>query len=179
MIAVSMEWRRHPRLRHYEISEYGDVRRGSKRLRGYIDADGYVRYSHLLDVDGAERVFSAHRLVAETFIGDAPSSIHEVAHNNGSRLANHYTNLRWATRKENDDDTRVHGTTRSGVKNGRAKLSESDVTEIRLSYRKIKARELPFKVSDLAAVYGIHHATLINIATGKSWSHLPMPAEGA
>lgn len=161
-------------LDDYEISECGDVRRLGRRLRGFTDSDGYLKYSLTMN-DGERKAFHAHRLVAEAFIGPAPSKAHEVAHNNGSRVANHYENLRWATRKENDADTVIHGTNRAGSKNGRAKISEQDVSDIRTKYRKIKDREIKGKISDLARSYGLHHATLIGIATGKSWSHLPMP----
>jgi hypothetical protein len=174
-----MEWRCCASYPDYEVSECGDIRRatGSRtrlkgwRLRGFIDADGYLRYA-LIDANGEKQVVIAHRLVAETFIGPAPSPVHEVAHNNGSRVSNHYSNLRWATRKENDDDTVIHGTARVGKNNGNAKLSEQDVHDIRRIYREIKNRERSGKISDLARSYGIHHATVVGIATGKSWGHL-------
>lgn len=173
---TTMEWRRHPILRRYEISEFGDVRRvhNHRRLRGFVDGDGYIRYA-LFGDDCLKRSVLAHRVVAETFIGPPPSATHEVAHNNGSRLANHHTNLRWATRKENDHDTQVHGTARAGSKNGRAKLTDCDVADIRVTYRKIKNHESKLRVGDIASTYGIHHATVVSIATGKSWAHLPMP----
>jgi len=176
---VQMEWRVCVGFPDYEVSECGDVRRAITsrarrkgwRLRGFIDGDGYVRYV-LFNAGGQKQTVIAHRLVAEAFIGPAPSGAHEVAHNNGSRLSNHYTNLRWATRKENDADTVVHGTARVGINNGRAKLSEDDIRDIRKMYHEIKNRERFGKISDLARQYGIHHATLVNIATGRSWVHL-------
>lgn len=174
-----MEWRACIGFPDYEVSECGDVRRitGSRtrqkgcRLRGFIDSDGYLRYA-LLDENGEKQAVIAHRLVAEAFIGPAPSPLHEVAHNNGSRISNHFGNLRWATRKENDLDTIVHGTNRVGEKNGNAKLTEQDVLDIRRVYREIKNHERTGKISDLARSYGVHHATLVQIATGKSWAHL-------
>jgi hypothetical protein len=178
MQARAMEWRQHPDWPLYEISECGDVRRGTKRLRGFIDGDGYLKYS-LAHADGSKKPVHAHRLVVEAFIGPAPSDLHEIAHNNGSRVSNHFSNLRWATRKENDSDTVVHGTNRAGSKNGRAKIDELDVIEIRTFYRQIKDREVPFKVSALAKAYGLHHATLVSIATGRSWSHIPMDGTGS
>ena len=174
-----MEWRAGVGFPDYEVSECGDVRRavGSRtrskgcRLRGFIDSDGYLRYA-LIDASGEKHPVIAHRLVAEAFIGLAPSDRHEVAHNNGSRVASHYSILRWATRKENDADTVIHGTERVGSNNGNAKLSEQDVRDIRRIYREIKNRQRNGKISDLARDYGIHHATLVGIATGKSWVHL-------
>lgn len=174
-----MEWRRCADFPDYEVSECGDVRRSvasrtritGARLRGFVDGDGYLRYA-LIDADGSKRTVIAHRLVAEAFIGPAPSDRYEIAHNNGSRVSCHYRDLRWATRKENDDDTIVHGTARAGINNGNAKLTEQDVRDIRRIYREIKNRERSGKISDLAREYGIHHATLVQIATGKSWASI-------
>lgn len=170
---VAMQWRPIADARRYMISECGDIKSGSRRLRGFIDQDGYLKYAIFFD-DGVKRCVFAHRLVAETYIGPAPSSCHEVAHNNGSRIANHFKNLRWATRIENDADTIIHDTTRAGERNGRAKISNDDVVYIRRTYKAIKNRQMIGKISDLAASFGLHHATLISIAKGKSWSHIPM-----
>ncbi len=175
-----MEWRSCIGFQDYQVSECGDVRRavGSRtrragwRLRGFIDADGYLRYA-LFDSEREKHPVMAHRLVAEAFIGPAPSEHHEVAHNNGSRVWNHFSNLRWATRTENTCDMVIHGTAQIGSKNGHAKLLDADVIEIRRIYREIKERRRTGKISDLARAYGVHHATLTKIATGKTWCHLP------
>jgi len=179
-----MEWRNCPRFPAFDVSEWGDVRRAvsvhggnaGERLRGFIDADGYVRYS-LTNLDGRKEQVTAHRLVAEAFIGPAPSLKHEVAHNNGSRVCAHYRELRWATRKENHRDTLVHGTCPGvGERNPKAKITAQDVVRIRREYRAIKNRQDSRRVSELAHQYGLHHATIISIAKGKSWSHIPMEA---
>jgi hypothetical protein len=181
-----MEWRICVGFPDYEVSEYGDVKRATAartrkkghRLRGYINSDGYIAYS-LCAVDGTKHARPAHYLVAVTFIGASPSEDHEVAHNNGSRIACHHSNLRWALRKENHDDMQLHGTAVKGIANGRAKISDGDVHQIRLEYRRIKNRDSDVKVSSLAKHYGIHHATLVDIATGRTWSHIPMNLEVA
>jgi hypothetical protein len=174
-----MEWRVCIDFPDYEVSECGDVRRATDsktrkagwRPRGFIDQDGYLKYA-LLDGSGGKRSIYAHRLVAVAFIGPAPSENHEVAHNNGSRVSNHFSNLRWATRLENAGDMEIHETRMGGAKNPNAKLSEEDVRAIRSAYRAIKDGETEGKVSDLARSYGIHHATLVHIAKGRSWACL-------
>jgi hypothetical protein len=177
--ATEMQWRGCIGFADYEVSECGDVRRATAsktrrkgwRLRGFIDGDGYIRYA-LIDSQDVKQPARAHRLVAEAFLGPPPSALHEVAHNNGSRVWNHVSNLRWATRQENQDDTIVHGTTQAGCQNGNSKLSDQDVRDIRKIYSEIKNRQRRGKISDVARSYGIHHATLINIAVGRTWTHI-------
>lgn len=182
--AHTMIWRSCPRFPNFEVSEWGDVRRAvsvhggsaGERLKGFIDADGYRRYA-LTDANGKKSHTPDYRLVAEAFIGPCPSDRHEVAHNNGSRVCAHFSELRWATRKENHEDIQVHGTSPSlGERNPKAKLTAQDVVRIRREYRAIKNREVNRRVGDLAKEYGLHHATVCNIARGKSWSHIPLEA---
>lgn len=53
-----------------------------------------------------------HRLVAEAFVPGDKTLI--VAHLDGSRDNNRYTNLAWVTQKENMEHAREHGTLRLG-----------------------------------------------------------------
>lgn len=170
-----VEWREIPGMENYEVSAHGDVRiKGGRRLKGFITPDGYVAFS--LKRRKRPGAIHAHRLVAMAFIGPPPFEGAQVAHNDGSRLHNHFRNLRWASALENQRDRQEHGTASKGEANGRAVLSDDDVMTIRRTYQSIKAGLLKMKVSALADRYGIHHATLIDVATGKSWKHLPMPS---
>jgi hypothetical protein len=180
--AYQMEWRICERFQDFEISEWGDLRRiveaphrcVGDRPRGFIDGDGYLRYV-LIALDGFKTTATAYRLVAEAFIGPSPSKFHEVAHNNGSRTCAHYKELRWALRVENHADMMVHGTAPSvGERNPKAKITEADVIAIRREYREIKNSRGARKVSELDEKYGLHRATVIGIARGKSWKHIPM-----
>ena len=179
---VTMEWRQCVGYPAYEVSECGDVRRiqnsktrkSGARLRGFIDIDGYRRYS-LLNASGEKCPgIICHRLVAEAFIGPAPSPDHEVAHNNGSRVSCYFRDLRWATRVENDADRQVHDTAPKGERNPRAKITEADVRFIRSEYRAIKHGGEGRSVTELEIKFGLHRATIIDIARGRSWSHIPM-----
>ena len=175
-----MQWRQCPRHPRFEVSEYGDVRRAgsSKRLRGWVDADGYVRYS-LTNVDGLRSAIGAHQLVALAFIGPAPSPDHEVAHENGSKLGCHFTNLRWSTRADNSADRSVHGTDPIGERNPKARLTSEDVQAIRREYREIKRPGSGRRVEELDRRYGISRSQIIRIARGLAWSHVPMPRQEA
>lgn len=181
-IVEAMKWCQCVRFGQYEVSEFGDVRHieaartRSKgyRLRGSIDADGYLRYN-LRDADGKNCYVPAHRLVAEAFLGPAPSDRHEVAHNTGSRVASHFKHLRWALPVENHADKQEHGTALKGSLNGRAKITEADVLDIRREYREIKLSRRTRGMGELDEKYGLNRGTLINIAMGRSWRHVPMP----
>lgn len=179
MLTTLMEWRPCPGFAQYEISESGDLRRLNSsqtrkagwRHRGYINSDGYLEYA-LRDESGRKVHALAHRLVAEAFIGPAPSSSHEVAHKNGSRVEHHYRNLRWAERVENHADLQVHGTATKGERNGRAKVTDADVIDIRREYLAIKASAGKRSVRELDDRYGLSRTTLLRIAKGQAWRHV-------
>ncbi|MBT2365235.1 HNH endonuclease [Streptomyces sp. ISL-10] len=60
---------------------------------------------------GTRKVQAAvHRLVALAFLGDPPTSKHEVRHLNGDPTDNRAENLAWGTRAENAADSVRHGT---------------------------------------------------------------------
>jgi len=175
---VNMEWRDAIGFPQYEVSEHGDLRRKSTltRLKGHLNSDGYPEYS--IRNEFGQRVHCpAHRLVAEAFLGPRPSGGHQVAHSDGSRLHCHYSNLRWATSLQNHADRRAHGTGPVGIRNPRAKITEKDVLKIRAKYRQIKKPNSGQRVSDLADEYGLHHATILSIAKGRSWSHVEEPSQ--
>lgn len=103
-----------------------------------------------------------HALVAEAFHGWRPSEDHEVAHGDGSRVNNHYRNLRWATRLENAADKMLHGTVRSGSR-PMSDLADADV-------RKIRAFVVCglWTLREAAEHYGVAYTIIHNIMRGKS-----------
>ena len=54
-----------------------------------------------LVMNGKSKVYRIHRLVAEAFIGKAPTSIHQINHKDGNKSNNNVDNLEWVTPKEN------------------------------------------------------------------------------
>ncbi len=172
---MDMEWKICPRFPEYEVSNCGDLRRHSaasrpgQKLYGIIDPDGYVRYS-LRNADGSKTSATAHRLVAEAFLGPAPSENHQVAHNNGSRLLNIPNNLRWATCLENQHDRIFHGNGSIGVGNGRATITDDDVRYIRKRYFEIKVER--GDVSELDNKFGLSRSQIIRIARKQAWRHV-------
>jgi hypothetical protein len=178
-----IEWRQCALLPDHEVSEYGDLRRkansdsvhqSGRLIYGVINADGYITYTIRSDkVACGSKRYTAHRLVIETFVGPAPDDggAYEVAHNNGSRMHNHYSNLRWATRQENSDDRLLHDTSAAGINNGRVTITEDDVHYIRRRYRELKmCRKSP---AELDEQFGLCRGQIIRIAKGDAWSHVP------
>lgn len=103
-----------------------------------------------------------HQLVAQEFIGPRPDG-QEVAHCDGNEQNNDFRNLRYATPKQNNADKRAHGTHRSRSAHPGAKLSETDIGEIR---RRLAAGDLQ---RIIAADFNVGRATISAIAVGRSW----------
>jgi hypothetical protein len=73
-----------------------------KSLKGWLDRDGYPTVC--MNIRGKRVVRTSHKLVAKAFLGDKPTSKHQVNHKNGIRNDNRPENLEWLTSKENTID---------------------------------------------------------------------------
>ena len=93
----------------------------------------------------------------------------ECRHLDGNPSNNNLENLCWGTVEENMADRDRHGTTAIGIKHGRAKLTESNVIDIRDLYR----REIYNQV-ELSRMFGIGQARVSRIIRGQLWKHLPV-----
>lgn len=109
------EWKAHPLSDNYVLGLESRIRRDrianslKRRIEPRIlkqspDHKGYLR----IRFNGKHT--SVHRLVAETFIGSAPTDKHQAAHKNGVAHDNRPDNLYWATNSENSLDKVRHGT---------------------------------------------------------------------
>lgn len=166
------EWRVAPGYPDYAISSCGRVARSSPRaswgppgcLLRPVSVHAYLQVSPMQA--GRPRPVAIHRLVALAFLGD-PEPGQEVAHNDGSGTNNHLPNLRWATSKENHADRRVHGTAPLGRLNGRAKLTDAAVRDIRRRYAEGGIRQL-----DLAEEFGVSRNVVSAVIRRKRWAHV-------
>lgn len=97
-------WKIHPVYTEYEISTFGNVRRKSTQyvMTASINGRGYS-VVHLRAGIKSEngKYCRVHKLVAETFLGDAPGPEYECDHLDRNRQNNYLGNLRWATHPEN------------------------------------------------------------------------------
>jgi hypothetical protein len=149
----------------YEVSNLGQVRgigrsvpsgrsntKGIRRVSGKIVTQANRHGGYLsvwLCKLGKGQSFLVHRLVAEAFLGPCPPG-KEVDHINRDRAGNILSNLRYVTRRQNQD-----GIPRPGFN----KLTKDQVAEI---------RQAQGSQRDIAALYGIHQATVHHIKNGKT-----------
>lgn len=114
----------------YSLSEYGDVRNdGTNRiLKPYLHHKGYLK----IHMPGIHT--SIHRLVGKYYVSN-PYNKPQINHLDGNKLNNHYTNLEWATDKENNDHALALGlrTIVMGENHLKSKLTSIQVSEIRNS----------------------------------------------
>ncbi len=168
-----VEWRQLRDFPDYEISEYGSIRRltdcaSAKRgkvLRPKTDKYGYLCVRPFFR--GVGKHLTVHRLVAITFLGDPSSLRDQVAHFDGNHKNNHYTNLRWATAKENKADMARHGRTPTGERHPRSVLRSSDVALMRFIDAQAKTWNFPFtRQKDIGMVFGMHQANVSALIRG-------------
>lgn len=158
----------------YEVSDHGRVRswwtkwgRRStpKVMTGCLSPKDYPGVT--LCEKGRNVHFKVHRLVAMAFIPN-PEGKPEVAHNDGSKDNNYVSNLRWATRVENQGDRIAHGTHNRGENYGAAKLTETCVRKIRAMYAGGGVSQ-----ETLAKEFGVTRANIGCVIRRKSWDHVP------
>lgn len=78
------------------------------------DGDGYLRV--IFNRNGDCEHPNVHRLMAETFLGAAPFDGAQACHDDGNKLNNVLSNLRWDTPAGNVRDTVRHGTNKESRK---------------------------------------------------------------
>lgn len=85
---------------YYQISNFGNVKntKTNKILTGDTNSTGYRR---VILYNPVKKRFFIHRLVALHFCNGYSDDL-VVNHIDGNKLNNHYKNLEWVTKSEND-----------------------------------------------------------------------------
>ena len=84
----------------------------------------------------------------------------------GNRSCVNLRHLRWGTNKENNDDRIKDNTSGKGERNSQAKLSPSEVLDIR---RRCSEGQ---KMRDIANHFGLGITTVYLIKNRKRWTHI-------
>jgi hypothetical protein len=108
-----------------------------------------------------------HRLVLEAFVGPCPPGMEACHFPNRDPADNRLENLRWDTHLANVEDRWDHGTMLFGETCPGAKLTTSEVLEIR------RRKTQGDRHVDIAADFGISKANVEAIVYRRSWRHLP------
>lgn len=102
-------------------------------------------------------------LILEAFVSLRPEGM-VACHYDGDVNNNAVSNLRWDTRRRNEEDKKRHGTHQTGEGNPAAKLTEKDVREI----RKIR-KEMGFSTYKLASIFGVSRPVICKIIRRELW----------
>ena len=141
------------------------MRKTAEKIMKAGACGGPYRRVNLVESGRMEPVL-VHRLVCHTFNGPCPADGMHCAHNDGNPLNNAASNLRWATAKENSEDTRRHGNLRAGEASNLSRLTADDVHAIRAAFENGET------TADLAARYKMTKNGIRLIVNRTNWRHI-------
>ena len=119
---------------------------------------GYIQVNR-----GGKPIGMAHRMIWEHFNGPIPTGL-QINHINGIKTDNRLRNLELVTPAENTQHAYRTGlASAKGTRNGRSKLSDLMVREIRASNDKARV---------LAGRYGVALSTIYAVISGKNWRQI-------
>ncbi len=177
------EWRDIPGYPGYQASSLGRIRsldrldtlpggfarkRKGRILRGNKShgKQGYLVYTP--SVNSVVTTVSGHRLVMLAFAGP-PKAGQIIRHYDGDGSNNSITNLRYGTHKENEADKERHGTKLLGESVSGAKLTETQVVEMRV------LRASGVKLQELARLFSVGMDTISLVCIGRTWAQAGGP----
>lgn len=157
----------------YEVSNRGRVRRTGaasgtrpgKVLQPEVTNRGYLRV--MLQNEGDRQRFHIHRLVARAFLGEPPTDEHEINHKDANKQNNRPENLEWVTRQENLEHQQENDLVLKGRDNGRAKVTEEAVKDIRRLYD-----TGDWTQAELAEQFGVNQSMVSKIVRRENWKHV-------
>lgn len=113
--------------------------------------------------DGKTYTKRVHVLVLTAFVGPKPKGTEACHFPDRDVTNNRLSNLRWDTAVENQRDRKKHGTDNAGTRNPSAKLTASQVSEIR--QRKDEPRSV------VARAFGVSPSLISMIVHGRLWAN--------
>ena len=163
---------------YYQVSNLGNVKSVKRTiqintnikrtinesiLKPKIDVYGYLSVD--LYKNKIAKKIKIHRLVALVFIPNYESKP-IINHINGIKSDNRAENLEWCTHSENTIHSYKIGLMKAnGINNGRCKLTEKQVLEIRKNVENLSQRKLSF-------IYNVSNCLISDIINKKKWIHI-------
>ncbi|HFK5582124.1 TPA: HNH endonuclease [Elizabethkingia anophelis] len=143
------------------IDSTGSVRQGIVVSQS-VGKGGYVRCA--LVKNKKNNYHLIHRLVASAFIGKSEL---QVNHIDGNKLNNHFSNLEYVTCKQNIEHAVHNGLFPKGWKNGRSKLKDDEVYEIKRLLENRNRTTL-----EISTMFNVSIDTIKDIRNGRTWKHI-------
>jgi hypothetical protein len=137
---------------NYFISEKGEIFRNNRKLKPWVDKDGYQQI--YLYLNGVRIIKKVHRLVAEVYIQN-PFELPQINHLDGNKKNNQITNLEWSNSKENNHHALLKGLRKT-------KIKIEDIQKIKDDKRTAK---------EIASDFNVHKSTINKIRQNKSWNY--------
>lgn len=157
------EWRRIDGLR-YCISSGGQVcNSDGEILKSSTNNDGYRSIG--IRINGKKTTLFIHALVAKAFIGPKPLG-KQINHKDGVKTNNHPSNLEYLTSRENTQHAARMGLLPRGERNSHAKLTATQVLEIR------RLRDSGIGLIHIGRQFGVSATQIAKIAKRLAWRHL-------
>lgn len=162
----------------YKVSSLGRVWsvKRDKFLKIHLNAYGYPHVG--LHIAGAIRTWTVHRLVALAFLPPVDGKLH-VNHKDFDKMNARPQNLEWCTSGENSRHAAQTRATRGirvkrpnqliavrGTRNGRAKLTEVDVRQIK------SLLSQGISCAAIGIQFNVDRRTIYSIDTGVNWKHI-------
>jgi len=150
----------------YWISESGELWSGLTHtmMKARADKDGYAVVAIRTGRGTAYR--RVHRLIAIAWIPN-PLGYPMVLHRDDNKMNNSISNLYWGTQQDNMADSKSNGTFPIGSKNGMARLTDSQVYEMKEIRHRIGAT-----ISELTFMFDTPGQTVWSIVSGKTRGHV-------
>ena len=115
----------------------GPKKLNERILKGYVNRYGYIRVD--LSKEGINKQFSAHRIVALTFLGDSDLVVNHI---DGVKTNNNIDNLEYVTHQENTKHA-----VRIGLIKNNSKINEKNIIKDYKNGFRLRQLEKKYKTS--------------------------------
>jgi len=151
----------------YEVSNLGNIRTIRTGIIRVCQLHKYGYITVRLSKNGKVKKVLVHRLVAQAFTHTVENKPY-ITHIDGDRQNNIVANLKWTNASESTNQALKTGAKipPRGEDNGHAKLTKTDVLEI----RQLCEQELTQK--EICEIYGVDQTQVSRINTRKTWRWL-------